>query len=149
MSREKNKKASKQLGGSAGFFLTKNRETKKISLAKATQNATQKQEGIEKIFHETKQHKHYRWLVVIGLNQGITTEQLANHGLKSNNPHDVSLHLNEQLIKLGWVIAKFPTMGRFKSWSWHLLPVTRALKLGLDKRQQRKILTLMEAANDQ
>lgn len=103
---------------------------------------------MEKLINQLRPHHFNRWLKVIYSNQGITTDKLSEHGLKSNNHHDASQHLNEQLIPLGWVIAKFPTDNKRKSWRWYLIPVKQALTLGIDKRLQRKIFRLLEAAND-
>jgi hypothetical protein len=103
----------------------------------------------EELIKKLRPHHFNRWINVIYTNQGIATDKLSKHGLKSNNHHDASQHLNEQLIPLGWVIAKFPTESRHKSWRWYLMPVKKALTLGIDQRLRRKIFRLLEAANDE
>ena len=105
--------------------------------------------SIEELVKKLRPHHFNRWIKVIYFNQGITTDKLCTHGLKSNNHHDASQHLNEQLVPLGWVIAKFPTNNRRRSWRWYLMPVKKALKLGIDARLQRKIFRLLEASNDE
>lgn len=93
-------------------------------------------------------NKYGRYLKVIASNQGIATDGLSKF-IKSNNHHNSSQCLNETLIPLGWVIAKFPVDSPSKSWRWYLMPITKALKLGIDARLKRKIFRLMEAANDE
>ncbi len=105
---------------------------------------------IDELVKRLRPHHFNRWINVVYTNQGITTDNLSKHDLKSNNHHDASQHLNEQLIPLGWVIAKFPIEERrHKSWRWYLVPVKKALTLGIDQRLRRKIYRLLEAANDE
>ena len=93
-------------------------------------------------------NKYHRYLKVIADNQGIVTDQLSKF-IKSNNHADASQRLNEIIIPLGWVIAKFHAGNPCKSWRWYLMPVKRALTLGIDKRLRLKIYRLLEAANDE
>jgi len=93
-------------------------------------------------------YKFNRYLIVISKNQGIATDELSQF-IKSNNHHNASQYLNEIIIPLGWVIAKFRTDKPSESWRWHLMSVKRALTLGIDKRLRRKIYRLLEAANDE
>lgn len=97
---------------------------------------------------QLKHIKHSHYLKVISDNQGILTDRLSEH-IKSNNHHNASQSLNNVLIPIGWVIAKFHTGNPCKSWRWYLIPVKKALKLGIDKRLRLKIYRLLEAANDE
>lgn len=91
---------------------------------------------------------YHRYLIVISKHQGIATDRLSKF-IKSNNHHNASQYLNEIIIPLGWVIAKFHDGNPSKDWRWHLMPVKRALTLGIDERLRRKIYRLLEAANDE
>lgn len=91
---------------------------------------------------------YHRYLKIIADHQGIATDQLSQF-IKSNNHHNASQHLNETIIPLGWVIAKFHAGYPCKSWRWYLMPVKRALTLGIDNRLRLKIYRLLEAANDE
>lgn len=93
-------------------------------------------------------NKYHRYLIVINNHPGIATDELSQF-IKSNNHHNASQCLNEVIIPLSWVIAKFPTDNPSASWLWYLMPVKRALTLGIDKRLRQKIYRLLEAANDE
>jgi hypothetical protein len=152
MSVKQIKKVSKQLGGSTDLFL--NIPTIKIRGSDMQFSTNYEKDRstntlINELIKKLRPHHFNRWLNVVYTNQGITTDNLSKHGLKSNNHHDASQHLNEQLIPLGWVIAKFPTEKRQKSWRWYLIPVKKALTLGIDQRLRRKIFRLLEASNDE
>lgn len=103
---------------------------------------------IEQLISLLKHNEYNAYLRVIAANQGIATDQLSKF-IKSNNHHNASQYLNEMLIPLGFVIAKFRTDKPSVSWHWHLMEVKRALQLGIDKRLRLKIFRLLEAANDQ
>lgn len=92
--------------------------------------------------------KYSQYLRIISAHQGILTDEISRY-IKSNNQHNASQRLNEIIIPLGWVIAKFHAGNPCKSWRWYLMPVTKALKLGIDKRLRLKIYRLLEAANDE
>lgn len=103
---------------------------------------------LEDLIQRLSHIKHSRYLKIIAENQGIATDQLSQF-IKSNNHHNASQSLNEILIPIGYVIAKFHAGNPSKSWRWYLMPVKKALKLGIDKRLERKIYRLLEAANDE
>lgn len=102
---------------------------------------------VEQLISQLKPNKYNAYLRVVADNPGIATDQLSAL-IKSNNHHNASQCLNEAIIPLSWVIAKFPTDNPSKSWQWYLMPVKRALKLGIDKRLRLKIFSLLGAAND-
>lgn len=103
---------------------------------------------IDNLITRLSGNKYHRYLKVVAANQGIATDQLSGF-IKSNNHHNASQCLNEIIIPLSWVIAKFPTDNPSASWLWYLMPVKRALTLGIDKRLRLKIYRLLEAANDE
>ncbi|WP_240222418.1 hypothetical protein [Rheinheimera hassiensis] len=103
---------------------------------------------VEQLISLLKHNEYNAYLRVIAANQGIATDQLSKF-IKSNNHHNASQYLNEMLIPLGFVIAKFRTDKPSVSWRWYLMEVKRALQLGIDKRLRLKIFCLLEAANDQ
>ena len=100
------------------------------------------------LIQRLKSHKFKRYLIVISEHPRIATDELSQY-IKSNNHHNASQYLNEVIIPLGWVIVKFPVENPSKSWRWHLIPVSKALRLGIDKRLRRKIYRLLECANDE
>lgn len=105
-------------------------------------------ENIEQLVAKLSHSKYSRYLKIIAENQGIETDQLS-HFTKGNNHHNASQCLNEILIPIGWVIAKFHTGNPCKSWRWYLIPVKKALKLGIRKSLRLKIFSLLGAANDE
>lgn len=115
---------------------------------KKYQSGSTRCDKLEVLLQQLKAHKFNRYLIVLAENPRIATDDLSKF-IKSNNHHNASQYLNEIIIPLGWVIAKFPDEQPNLSWHWLLLPVRKALKLGIDKRLKRKIFRLLEAANDE
>jgi hypothetical protein len=93
--------------------------------------------------------KYGKWLSVIADNQGILTHSLSDHGLKSNNAHNMSQYVNPRIIPLGWVVAKTVHTKANESWSWHLWPISYAIKQPISDSLRAMILQYMEAANDE
>lgn len=82
--------------------------------------------------------------------QGVLTHELSEKfGCKSNNHHNVSQDLNPRLIRLGWVISKYPASQPSESWRWYLEPVYVALQKPIRRDLRRTIHKHMEAANDE
>ena len=150
MTKAEIKKASKQLAGSTDLFLNANSEKNRGLLMNT--NTKKPESGstscASQLIARLSCNKYHRYLKVIADNQGIVTDQLSKF-IKSNNHADASQRLNEIIIPLGYVIAKFHTGNPCKSWRWYLMSVKRALKLGIDKRLRLKIYRLLEAANDE
>lgn len=103
---------------------------------------------LEDLIQKLSTNDYHRYLIVISSNQGIATDQLSQF-IKSNNHHNASQRLNEVLIPIGWVIAKFHAGNPSKSWQWYLMPVKRALTLGIRKSLRDKIFQLLRSANDE
>jgi hypothetical protein len=93
--------------------------------------------------------KYGKWLIVIADNQGILTHNLSDHGLKSNNAHNMSQYVNPRIIPLRWVVAKTVHTKANESWSWHLWPISYAIKQPISDSLRAMILQYMEAANDE
>lgn len=91
-----------------------------------------------------------RILMLLWENQGILTHELSEKfGCKSNNHHNLTQALNPRLIRLGWVISKYPAGKSSESWRWNLEPVYVALQNPINKPLREKIRKYMEAANDE
>ena len=93
--------------------------------------------------------KYGRWLRVIADNPGILTHSLDDHGLRSNNAHNMSQYVNPRIIPLGFVVAKTVHTKANESWSWHLWPIDYALKQPISDTLRAMILQYMGAANDE
>jgi len=92
--------------------------------------------------------KYRSWVIVIKTNDGILTHELSDHGLKSNNAHNMSQFVNPRIIPQGYVVAKIVHTLPSKSWSWHLWPVSFALTQPISKTLRATIFSYMTAAND-
>jgi hypothetical protein len=86
---------------------------------------------------------HKRWIKVILANPCILTHELSNHGLKSNNAHNVTQEINPILFKLGYWIAVYHVSAPNKSYAWKLVTVNQALKLPLNKRTRNRLEQLV------
>lgn len=75
----------------------------------------------------TIQGKKKRLLQAVWNNQGITTHELTNKFIPSNNLHDYSSKVKSKLTRLGWEIKKVPPTkyepDSCKSWRWFLMPL--------------------------
>ncbi len=68
--------------------------------------------------------RNYRWLKVVAAKEGILTHELSDvMGLKSNNHHNVSKHLNKIIEPYGWCIEKRIITKQTESWGWYLVKV--------------------------
>lgn len=146
----RNKKASNNLGGSAGYFFNYserfNKTNSHLNHVNTLVNyniSDQLQELINRC------GKYGRWLRVITDNPCILTHNLDDHGLRSNNAHNMSQYVNPRIIPLGFVVAKTVHTKANESWSWHLWPIDYALKQPISDTLRAMILQYMEAANDE
>ena len=94
--------------------------------------------------------KQARLIKLLWQQDALTHELGVKFGCKSNNHHNYDQQLNEKLIPLGWVIAKYVVSDRCQSWLWKLQPVHVALQKKIHPNLRDKILRLMGgAANDE
>jgi hypothetical protein len=96
----------------------------------------------------TRCGKYSNWLKVIDTNDGILTHEMSEHGLKSNNAHNMTQYVNPRIIPLGFVVAKVVHTLPNKSWSWHLWPIKHAINQPISKTLRATIFSYMTAAND-
>jgi hypothetical protein len=73
------------------------------------------------------QGKLRQLLLAIWNNQGISTHELTDNFISSNNLHDHSSKSKAKLERLGWEIKKDPPKKRCadkcSSWGWFLIPL--------------------------
>jgi hypothetical protein len=99
--------------------------------------------------------KYKSWMKVILANPCILTHDLSKHGLKSNNPHNVTQEINPILFKLGYWMAVYHVSAPNKSWAWKLVTINQALKLPINKITRNRLEQLIlesyprESANDE
>lgn|SRR5690554_4550859 len=103
---------------------------------------------LSQLMRAARSPRECRILMLLWEHQGILTHELGEKfGCKSNNHHNVSQDLNPRLIRLGWVISKYPAGQPSESWRWYLEPVYVALQKPIRKDLRRTIHKHMEAAN--
>jgi hypothetical protein len=99
--------------------------------------------------------KYKTWMKVILANPCILTHDLSKHGLKSNNPHNVTQKINPILFKFGYWMAVYHVSAPNKSWAWKLVTINQALKLPINKITRNRLEQLIlesyprESANDE
>lgn len=145
-----NKKASRSAKIDAGYFFKTTREKIKISSHIVNTNRQincNTSDQLQRLINRVG--KYGRWLRVIADNPSILTHSLDDHGLKSNNAHNMSQYVNPRIIPLGFVVAKTVHTKANESWSWHLWPVNYALKQPISNTLRSMILQHMEVANDE
>ena len=152
--KEADKTASNNLGGSAGYFFNHYPRFIKMSSYEKHNSTTQNPIAIYYTSDQLKRlinrcGKYGKWLTVIADSQGVLTHSLNDHGLKSNNAHNMSQYVNPRIIPLGWVVAKTVHTKANESWSWHLWPINYAIKQPISDSLRAMILQYMEAANDE
>lgn len=105
---------------------------------------------LEALLRVSRTSRERRILMLLWEHQGILTHELGDKfGCKSNNHHNVTRDLNPRLIRMGWVISKYPAGLPSNSWRWYLEPVYTALQNNIRKDLRRTIHKHMEAANDE
>jgi hypothetical protein len=134
---------------SPAFFEKTHREFLKMNISTKIYKAYPR----DKLINACGNNKN--WARVILDNPGILTHELSNHGLKSNNVHNVTQEINPILFKLGYWVAVYHVSEPNKSWAWKLVSINQALKLPLNKRTRNRLEQLIleslpkEAANDE
>ena len=145
-----NKKASKSGKIDAGYFFKnagKNINMNSHKEHDSTEINYNTSDQLQKLINRVG--KYGRWLRVIADNPSILTHCLDDHGLKSNNAHNMSQYVNPRIIPLGFVVAKTVHTKANESWAWHLWPIKYALKQPISDTLRAMILQYMGAANDE
>jgi hypothetical protein len=98
---------------------------------------TQKDKDIlQELINASQGTNYSKWLRVVWHNQGILTNQLSEHGLRSNNHHNADQKLNPCIEPLGWKIVKQVKTKPNESWAWFIQPIDKKsaaqLALNLD-----------------
>lgn len=150
----RNKKASNNLAGSAGYFfiyrerlINMNSHKKHGSITTNLPSRNNTSDQLQEVVNRSG--KYGRWLRVIADNSGILTHSLSDYELKSNNAHNMSQYVNPRIIPLGFVVAKTVHTKANESWAWHLWPIKYALKQPISDTLRAMILQYMGAANDE
>jgi hypothetical protein len=91
---------------------------------------------LQELINASQSTSYSKWLRVVWNNQGILTNQLAEHGLQSNNHHEASQVLNLCIEPLGWKIVKQIKTKPNESWAWFIQRIDKKpaaqLALNLD-----------------
>jgi hypothetical protein len=78
---------------------------------------------LQELINASQGTSYSKWLRVVWHNPGILTNQLSEHGLKSNNHHNASQELNLCIEPLGWRIVKQIKTKPNESWAWFIHPI--------------------------
>ena len=99
-----------------------------------TGTTTNDKDILQELIKASQGTSYSKWLRVVWNNQGIPTDRLSEHGLKSNNHHNASKKLNPRIEPLGWRINKRIKTQQNDSHGWYLEPIDKkpAAQLALD-----------------
>lgn len=150
----KNEKASECGNTFAGYLSQPNLRSNKLgydmNISKKQYPCKHKCDQLQFLKSACRGSYERRVLSIVWNNQGILTHEIGDKfGCKSNNQHNSTRDLNPRLIKLGWVVTKYPNGNARGSWRWFIEPVLQALTNPILKSLRATIIENMEAANDE